>query len=133
MAAYKVVRFQVKPDRDEDFLDAHRPRKLDWPGMRKLTIIKTGERSYCLISEWDTKKAMAAAQPHMDSTLDTVRDMLEDLDQDLGVTDVSGPVVLEGKASRNTVCRRRASRQSSVEDKPTTPQRERVKGCYARR
>ena len=39
--------------------------------MRKVTIIKTGERSYCLIGEWDTTQAMAAARPDMIATLDT--------------------------------------------------------------
>ena len=64
--------------------------------MRRVTIIKTGERSYCLIGEWDSMQAMAAARPHMIATLDTFRDTLEDLGGGLGVTDpVSGEVVLE--------------------------------------
>jgi len=96
MTAFNVVRFRVKPGRDEDFLDAHRQRKLEWPGIRKVTIIKTGDRSYCLIGEWDSMASMAAARPHMIATLDTFRDTLEDLGGGLGVTDpVSGEVVLE--------------------------------------
>ena len=71
MTAFNVVRFRVKPGRDEDFLEAHRRRKLEWSGMRRVTIIKTGERSYCLIGEWDSMQAMAAARPHMIATLDT--------------------------------------------------------------
>ena len=64
--------------------------------MRRVTIIKTGERSYCLMGEWDSMQAMAAARPHMIATLDTFRDMLEDFGGGLGVTDpVSGEVVLE--------------------------------------
>jgi hypothetical protein len=96
MTAYNVVRFRVKPGRDEDFLNAHRRRRVDWPGMRKVTIIKTGERSYCLMGEWETMEAMAEARPHMIATLDTFRDTLEDLGHGLGVTDpVSGSLVLE--------------------------------------
>jgi hypothetical protein len=65
-------------------------------GDAPVTIIKTGERSYCLIGEWDSTQAMAAARPHMIATLDTFRDTLEDLGGGLGVTDpVSGEVVLE--------------------------------------
>jgi hypothetical protein len=64
--------------------------------MRRVTIIKTGERSYCLIGEWEGMEAMAAARPHMIATLDTFRDTLEDLGGGLGVTDpVAGEVVLE--------------------------------------
>jgi hypothetical protein len=41
-------------------------------------------------------EAMAAARPHMIATLDSFRNMLEDLGGGLGVTDpVSGEVVLE--------------------------------------
>jgi len=76
MTAFNVVRFRVKPGRDEDFLEAHRRRKLEWSGMRRVTIIKTGERSYCFIGEWDSMQAMAAARPHMIATLDTFRDTL---------------------------------------------------------
>ena len=96
MAAFNVVRFRVKSGRDEDFLEAHRRRKLEWQGMRRVTIIKTGERSYCLIGEWDSMEAMAAARPHMIKTPDTFRDTLEDLGAGLGITDpVSGEVVVE--------------------------------------
>jgi quinol monooxygenase YgiN len=96
MTAFNVVRFRVKPGRDEDFLEAHRRRKFEWSGMRRVTIIKTGERSYCFIGEWDSMQAMAAARPHMIATLDTFRDTLEDLGGGLGVTDpVSGEVVVE--------------------------------------
>ena len=96
MTAFNIVRFRVKPGRDEDFLEAHRRRKLEWRGMRRVTMIKTGERSYCLMGEWDSMEAMAAARPHMIATLDTLRDMLEDLGGGLGVTDpVSGEAVVE--------------------------------------
>ena len=96
MTAFNVVRFRAKPGRDEDFLEAHRRRKLEWAGMRCVTIIKTGERSYCLMGEWESMEAMASARPHMVATLDTFRDMLEDLGGGLGVTDaISGEAVVE--------------------------------------
>lgn len=64
--------------------------------MRKVVIIKTGEHAYCLMGEWETPEAMAAARPNMIALLDTFRDTLEDLGPGLGVTDaVSGPAVLE--------------------------------------
>jgi hypothetical protein len=96
MTAFNVVRFRVKLGREQEFLDAH--RKADWPSLKKVNIIKSGERSYCIIGESADMTDLAAARPKMIATLDTFRDTLEDLGGGLGVTDpVSGPVVLELK------------------------------------
>jgi quinol monooxygenase YgiN len=98
MTAFNAVRFRVKPGREQDFIDAHRQVHSEWPGMRHVNLIKTGDRTYCIIGEWDDMDALIAARPNMVKTLDTFRDMLEDLGGGLGVTDpVSGPVVLELK------------------------------------
>jgi hypothetical protein len=98
MAAFNAVRFRVKPGCDQEFLDAHRKVAAQWPGLRHVNIIKTGDRSYCIIAEWDDMDCLAKARPNMVATLDTFRHMLEDLGGSLGVTDpVSGPVVLNLK------------------------------------
>jgi antibiotic biosynthesis monooxygenase len=98
MTAFNAVRFRVKPGRDQDFLDAHAKVQAQWPGLRHAHIIKTGERTYCIIAEWTGMDALAAARPHMIAVLDGFRDTLEDLGGGLGLTDpVSGPVVLELK------------------------------------
>lgn len=98
MTAFNAVRFRVKPGREQEFLDAHRNVAADWPGLRRVNMIKTGERSYCIIAEWVDMDALAAARPRMMATLDTFRGTLEDLGYGLGVTDpISGPVVLELK------------------------------------
>jgi len=98
MTAFNAVRFRVKPGREQDFLDAHRQAARDWPGLRHANLIKTGERSFCIIAEWSDMDALAAARSQMIGTLDSFRDTLEDLGGDLGVTDpVSGAVVLELK------------------------------------
>lgn len=95
MTAFNSVRFRVKPGRDEDFLTAHRKIKANWPGLQRASIIKTGDRAYCIIGEWTDMGAMERARPDMIASLDTFRDTLEDLGRDLGVTDpASGPVVL---------------------------------------
>jgi peroxiredoxin Q/BCP len=36
MAAFNVVRFRVKPGREEEFLNAHRNVQADWPGLKKV-------------------------------------------------------------------------------------------------
>jgi len=65
-------------------------------GWKRVDLIQTGDRSYCVIGEWEDMAAMAAARPNMIATLNSFRDTLEDLGGGLGVTDaVSGPVVIE--------------------------------------
>jgi heme-degrading monooxygenase HmoA len=94
MTAFNAVRFRVKPGRNQDFLDAHERVDRDWPGLRHVNIIQTGDQTFCIIGEWDDMDSLAAARPQMISTLDGFRDMLEEQGES-GVTDpVSGPVVL---------------------------------------
>ena len=95
MTAFNAVRFRVKPGRDQEFLDAHKRVEATWPGLAHANIIKTGDRSYSIIAEWESMDACVKARPHMIATLDTFRDTLEDLGNGLGVTDaVAGEVVL---------------------------------------
>jgi hypothetical protein len=96
MTAFNAVRFRVKPGRDQEFLDAHKGVAEGWPGVRRVSIVKTGERSYCLIAEWPDADSLVNARPQMVTTLETFRHTLEDMGG--GVTDaVSGPVVLDLK------------------------------------
>jgi hypothetical protein len=89
MTAFNAVRFKVKPGRNQDFLDAHQRVERDWPGLRHVNIIQSGDQDYCIIGEWDDMDSLATARPNMIATLDSFRDTLD------GDTDpVSGPVVL---------------------------------------
>ena len=98
MTAFNAVRFRLKPGRDQEFLDAHKAVKDSWPGLVHANIIKTGERTYCIIAEWNRYDDIVAARPQMIGLLDSFRGMLEDLGGGLGVTDpVSGEVVLDLK------------------------------------
>ena len=95
MTAFNAVRFKVKPGREQEFLDAHKKIQASWPGLKHANIIKTGERTFCIIAEWSDMDALASARSNMVATLDSFRDTLEDLGGNLGVTDpVAGPVVL---------------------------------------
>ncbi len=95
MTAFNAVRCRVKLGREDEFIEAHKEIERDWPGLQHVNIIKTGDRSYCIIGEWSDMDALAAARPKMIATLDSFRDTLEDLGGGLGLTDpVSGPVVL---------------------------------------
>ena len=102
MTAMNSVRMKVKPGRDQEYLDAHKRFVETWPGLIQAHIIKTGEGSYCVIGEWADMDALAAARPHMLESLDSYRDILEDLGDGMGVTDpVSGQVVLSLKPGGN--------------------------------
>ncbi len=96
MSAFNVVRFRVKPGREAEFIDAQRKSQPDFAGFKRFVIIKTGDRAYCVIAEWDSFQSIVAARQKMIAMLDSFRDTLEDLGGGLGVTDpVSGEVVLE--------------------------------------
>lgn len=97
MTAYNAVRFRVKPGRDADFVAAHKAMSgIGMKGFRKGGLIKTGDRTYCFIGEWNSMSDLAAARTQMIANLDRVRDMLEDLGGGMGVTDpISGESVLD--------------------------------------
>ena len=98
MSFFNVVRFRVKPGQDDPFLDAHKGGNANWPGLERGAIVRTGDRSYCLIGEWADQTALTSARAAMIATLNSFRGTLEDLGSNLGVTDaVSGPVVLDLK------------------------------------
>ncbi len=98
MTAFNVVRFRVKPGREDAFIEAHRQADPHFKGFVRGTLVKTGERTFCMIGEWDSFDELAAARPEMIGLLDTFRGDLEDLGDGLGVTDpVSGEAVFELK------------------------------------
>ena len=70
MSAFNVVRFRVKPGHDQDFVDAHSKMKRAMRGMKTFNLIKTGDRSYCIIGEWDDLADIVAARPAMIANLD---------------------------------------------------------------
>jgi hypothetical protein len=98
MTAFNVVRFRVKPGREQEFIDAHKKMKSDFGGLRRAALVKTGERTFCFVGEWNKFDDIVAARGKMGSILDAFRGMLEDLGSGLGVSDpVSGETVVEIK------------------------------------
>jgi heme-degrading monooxygenase HmoA len=96
MSAYNVVRMRVKPEFLEEFLTYYRERPLDFPGMKGLTLVRTGEHDFCLLGEWTDMAAITAARPKMIASLDEHRHKLQEFDGGIGVTDaVSGEAVVE--------------------------------------
>jgi hypothetical protein len=96
MTAFNAVRFRVKPGREQELLDAHKKVQANWPALTHANIIKTGDRTYCIIAEWTDMDALARARPNMIATLDSFRDALEDLGGGIGVNCVrSGSPAIE--------------------------------------
>ncbi len=119
MTAMNVVRFRVKPGCEQEFVDAHRGAGPNFKGFLGGQLIKTGDRTFCIVAEWRSFDALAAARPEMIAMLDKLRDLLEDLGGGLGVTDpVSGDVVVKLQASR--VARKAAKKKKTAANKKKT-------------
>jgi len=96
MAKYiSVVKFIVKDGEESNFMDSI--VKFSNPdGVISRKVIKTGDRAYCSIMEWIDEQSLSNARQQMIAYLDTVRDILEEISTELGVTDpASGPVIID--------------------------------------
>jgi hypothetical protein len=101
MTAYNIVRFRVKPGCEQQFIDAHKNANPAFKGFKGGALVKTGERTFCLVGEWTSPQKIVGARPLMIGLLDGMRDYLEDLGGGLGVTDpVSGEVVVSLKVRK---------------------------------
>ena len=95
MQFMNIVKFQVKPERVADFLDAMRNQP-QWDGNIEMRVVQTGEHKFCGCGLWESKEIMLASMDGMVAWLDTVRPMLEVISEELGVTDPSsGPVIIQ--------------------------------------
>ena len=110
MAAFNIVRFRVKPDFEQQMVDFHRQVRVNAAGFLGGWLVKTGDRTYCMVGQWKSFQNIAKARPEMSGVLDQFRSMLEDLGNGLGVTDpVSGDVAVTVKSARP---KRRAARRA---------------------
>lgn len=117
MTAFNVVRFKVKPGKEQQFVDAHRKSRPAFKGFLGGNLIKTGDRTFCLVGEWRTFQNIANARPQMIALLDEFRAMLEDLGGGLGVTDpVSGQVV--AKLAAPKAAKKKAKKKAPARRKP---------------
>ena len=90
-----VVRAKAKSG-EFDHLMMLMKEPLGAQGLEQELIIKTGQDSLCYVGIWESEKHMIDARPLMISRLDMMRDKLDTLSEELGVTDpVSGPVIHE--------------------------------------
>lgn len=96
MTAMNVVHMRVKPGKEDEFVQLHRTLQTgEMPGNRNFWLVRTGERSFIVIGEWDSMADMVAARTTMIGNLDRLRPILEDLGGGRGVTEPwSGEVAL---------------------------------------
>jgi hypothetical protein len=101
MSAFNIVRFRVRPGQEDGFVDAHRKLRPKFKGFQGGHLINTGDRTFCFVGQWRNFDHIAAARPEMIEFLDSLREMLEDLGSDLGVTDpASGKAVVSYKPAK---------------------------------
>ena len=91
MVAFNMMRAQVRPEFEAEFLKANdNPGCEVEGGLRCMSLVRTGEHRYCLVGEWDSQGAMNAAQPVLNAWLERMRPMLVETGE---VAEVAGPVV----------------------------------------
>jgi hypothetical protein len=94
MTAMNVVHMRVKPGMEAAYIRIHEEMS-PLAGALSFALVKSGERSFIVVAEWETLAAMAAARPAMIANLDRLRPILEDLGGGRGVTEPwSGEIVL---------------------------------------
>lgn len=96
MAVMNVVHMRVKPGMEQEYIRIHTDmQNSGMPGIRNFWLVRSGDRSFMVVGEWETMAAMAAARPAMIANLDKLRPILEDLGGGRGVTEPwSGEVAL---------------------------------------
>ena len=63
MTAFNIVRFRAKPGREEAVVEFHRRAGPHFKGFVRGSLVKTGERTYCIVGEWDSYDSIVAARP----------------------------------------------------------------------
>jgi hypothetical protein len=131
MTAFNVVRFRVKPGNEQRFIDMHREMQARFKGFIAGNLIRTGDRTFCMVGEWRNFPSIVAARPGMTALLDRFRDLLDDLGEGLGATDpVSGDVVVKfgppkaakkragSKAAKRKPAKRAPAKRAPAKRKP---------------
>ena len=97
MTAMNVVHMRVKPGQEDEFVRIHKDMDArTMPGVRSFWLVRSGERSFMVVGEWDSLDALAAARPAMIANLDKLHPILEDLGGGRGLTEPwSGNVALQ--------------------------------------
>tara|TARA_Y200000002_G_scaffold256345_1_gene212682 strand:- start:436 stop:732 length:297 start_codon:yes stop_codon:yes gene_type:complete len=92
-----VVRFVVKEGSENDFLEVFKTFSKE-EGEIYSFLVQTGDREYVAVGTWESEDALVNARPALIGNLDKMRDFLEEISPELGVTDPrSGNIIMEWK------------------------------------
>ena len=90
-----VVRFVVKEGSENDFLEVFKTFSKE-EGEIYSFLVQTGDREFVAVGTWESEDALVNARPSLIGNLDKMRDFLEEISPDLGVTDPrSGNIIME--------------------------------------
>ena len=90
-----VVRFVVKEGSENDFLEVFKTFSKE-EGEIYSFLVQTGDREYVAVGTWESEDALVNARPSLIGNLDKMRDFLEEISPELGVTDPrSGNIIME--------------------------------------
>ncbi len=90
-----VVRFVVKEESENDFLEVFKTFSKE-EGEIYSFLVQTGDREYVAVGTWESEDALVNARPALIGNLDKMRDFLEEISPELGVTDPrSGNIIME--------------------------------------
>tara|TARA_B100000427_G_scaffold2650_1_gene2610 strand:- start:3046 stop:3336 length:291 start_codon:yes stop_codon:yes gene_type:complete len=90
-----VVRWKAKEGEFDNLITSFK-NQIDYDGLLQNFVIKTGNNTGCSVGVWESETHITNARPKMIEFLDSIRDKLEVLSNDLGVTDpISGPIIIE--------------------------------------
>ena len=82
MVAFNILRARVRPEFEAAFLKSNDdPGGEVQRGLRCMSLVRTDERCYCLVGEWDSLDALEAAQPVLGAWLARMRPMLVETDE----------------------------------------------------
>ena len=134
MTAFNVVRCRVKPGQEQAFIDAHKKPRMRFKGFVDGHLVRTGDRTFCIVGQWRSFQDIVAARPQLVAILDQTRGMLEDLGSGLGVTDpVSGEAVVRlgaPKAKQRAAPKRAKAKPKAAKRKAAKPK---AKGAKKKR
>ena len=94
-----VVRIVVKEVSENDFLEVFKTFSKE-EGEIYSFLVQTGDREYVAVGTWESEDALVNARPSLIGNLDKMRDFLEEISPDLGVTDPRSPVGFAAWCSR---------------------------------
>ena len=80
------VRFIEKDGCEDKYLEIVNSWDMS-TGQERGYTVKTGDKEYLFFGVWDSEQSLVNARAEMIGNLDSIRDLLEELSDDLGVTE----------------------------------------------